>query len=198
MPVWRSFQSIGPVRLINWLDDQRQHVNIERSICANCEGGKPAQAAQAAKDGQRDTMHITLRCTNIINCSQNNTSVTYTQWYYLLIIKLAPSPNSTQANRYTISLGVEGVKLKDTRTVHTQQNATAQYPEYYLVIFLWTDFRAPECASKGDNRHNFTLTPHAWRPYNSKTDKPYIPLGLSGIYLPRESSCFHIFSQQRR
>jgi len=31
-----------------------------RSICANCGGGKPAQSA---KDGQRDTMHITLSYT---------------------------------------------------------------------------------------------------------------------------------------
>jgi len=32
-------------------------VNTERSICANCGGGK---LAQTAKDGQRDTMHNTL------------------------------------------------------------------------------------------------------------------------------------------
>jgi len=35
-------------------------VNTERSICANCRGGK---LAQAAKDSQRDTLHNTLRYT---------------------------------------------------------------------------------------------------------------------------------------
>jgi len=40
--------------LIGWL------VNTERSICANCEGGKPAQSPM---DGQWDTMHITLHYT---------------------------------------------------------------------------------------------------------------------------------------
>jgi len=37
-----------------------RYVNTKRSICANCRGEKPAQSA---KDGQRDTMHITLRYT---------------------------------------------------------------------------------------------------------------------------------------
>jgi len=43
---------------VGWLVVQ-QHINTERStICASCGAGKPAQSA---KDGQRDTMHITLR-----------------------------------------------------------------------------------------------------------------------------------------
>jgi len=42
---------------IDWLIGVQQHVNTERSICATCSGGKPAQLAW---DGQRDTMHITL------------------------------------------------------------------------------------------------------------------------------------------
>jgi len=36
----------------------QRHVNTERSICANCGGRKPAQSA---KDGQRNTMHNTVR-----------------------------------------------------------------------------------------------------------------------------------------
>jgi len=44
--------------LVGWLFNE--HVNTKRSIYVNCGGGKPAQVA---KDGQRDTMHITLRYT---------------------------------------------------------------------------------------------------------------------------------------
>jgi len=49
-------------RLVGWLVGwlvgcltARQH---KKAICANCGGKEPAQSA---KDGQRDTMHITLR-----------------------------------------------------------------------------------------------------------------------------------------
>jgi len=45
-----------PLVFVGWVVVQRR-VNTERSICANCGGGKPAQSA---KDGQRDAMHITL------------------------------------------------------------------------------------------------------------------------------------------
>jgi len=43
---------------IDWLIGCLTDVNTEMSMCANCEAGI---LAQAAKDGQRDTLYITLR-----------------------------------------------------------------------------------------------------------------------------------------
>jgi len=51
-------------KLVGWL------LNTKRSICANCGEGK---LAQSAKDGQRDTMHITLRYTIECNTVQSKT-----------------------------------------------------------------------------------------------------------------------------
>jgi len=51
-----SLGSNNSVKLIDKLIGV--YVDTERSICVNCVGGKPTQSA---KDGQRDTMHNTLR-----------------------------------------------------------------------------------------------------------------------------------------
>jgi len=51
--------------LIDLLIGVQRHVSTERSICTNCVGEKPAQAA---KDGQRDIMYkkLTLHKNNVI------------------------------------------------------------------------------------------------------------------------------------
>jgi len=41
--------------------------------------------------------------------------------------------------------------MSDSSHLRSKYNATAQYCEQYLAIFLWTGFMATVCASTGDN-----------------------------------------------
>jgi len=114
--------------LIDWL------FNTERSICANCGGGKPARVA---KDAQWDTMHNILRYTKTINTGHSKTLQLHqrnnqlsNRMTYLLIITLAPSPIPSQIPHTLfdiisiISFGVDMMSVRLFSCVHWQSRDT--------------------------------------------------------------------------
>jgi len=71
-----------------WLIGYLRHAKTERSMCANC--GEGNQPAQAAKNGQRDTMHsTTLRYTiTMYDSSKQNTPGSKT--FYADVLRVRP------------------------------------------------------------------------------------------------------------
>jgi len=158
---------------MKWSIGVWRHVKTERSICANCGGGKPAQSAKA---GQRDTMHNTLRYTITMWIMKNN-ALRYTITMYVCLLIKSTSALYKLLQLFIIKHSSCTIAIIVNLIVLVLQGTypnKSQIPDTELdIISLGMDTvtASPEhrpvqqftcCASTRDNWHNCVPTTRVW------------------------------------